>query len=334
MAKYLNLQIPEACHEDWNTMLPDQQGKFCLSCQKKVIDFTSMSDRQLIEFFKNHKGSTCGRFNSDQLERDILIPQKKIPWLRYFFQFTLPAFLLSLKASGQSPSLVKTKAVTVIETKDKQTMGLPVVGDTIIHKSKSVQGVVKDEKGQPIPGASVMIKGTKKGVAADTLGRFAIKDLPMPAVLTISAVGYYLQELKVDTEQEMNSIMLFQQLTGTFGEVVVVGYAIPNRKQRKDQKKEKKELCIKPVTPSLSLYPNPVAPNNPIALKWQGLQAGSYFLEVYSISGALVHTQKLEVESWMTEYVLESKLMAGNYVVTVINHKSGVRLSRQIIITD
>ena len=55
MAKYLNLQIPRGCGEDWQSMLPDKKGKFCISCQKQVIDFTKMSDREIVTFFKKQK---------------------------------------------------------------------------------------------------------------------------------------------------------------------------------------------------------------------------------------------------------------------------------------
>jgi hypothetical protein len=59
-----------------------------------------MSDRQVAEFFKKPStGSVCGRFMTDQLERDIEIPKKRIPWLKYFFQFAIPAFLVSIRAS-------------------------------------------------------------------------------------------------------------------------------------------------------------------------------------------------------------------------------------------
>jgi TonB-dependent SusC/RagA subfamily outer membrane receptor len=84
-------------------MTPAQQGKFCGSCQKQVVDFSNMSDRQVAEFFKKPStGSVCGRFMTDQLDRDIEIPRKRIPWLKYFFQFVIPAFLVSLKSSGQN----------------------------------------------------------------------------------------------------------------------------------------------------------------------------------------------------------------------------------------
>lgn len=101
MAKKIQLSIPEPCHENWNAMTPVEKGKFCGSCQKQVIDFSVMSDRQLAEFFKRpSSGSVCGRFMTDQLDRDIEIPGKRIPWLKYFFTIASPAFFLSLKASA------------------------------------------------------------------------------------------------------------------------------------------------------------------------------------------------------------------------------------------
>src|SRR5690349_7497340 len=102
MAKQLQLTIPEPCHEGWENITPSEKGRFCDSCQKQVVDFSEMSDRQIAEFFKKPStGSVCGRFMTDQLEREIEIPCKRIPWIRYFFQFALPAFLLSIKASAQ-----------------------------------------------------------------------------------------------------------------------------------------------------------------------------------------------------------------------------------------
>jgi hypothetical protein len=100
--KKINLSVPEPCHENWNKMTQAEKGKFCGACQKTVIDFTAMSDRQLVEFFKKPLPNVCGRFNNDQLEREIIIPKKRIPWIRYFFQFALPAFLMSLKVQGQT----------------------------------------------------------------------------------------------------------------------------------------------------------------------------------------------------------------------------------------
>ncbi|HMK26616.1 MAG TPA: carboxypeptidase-like regulatory domain-containing protein [Chitinophagaceae bacterium] len=122
MSKKLQLTIPKPCHENWDNMTPVQQGKFCGSCQKQVVDFSNMSDRQVAEFFKKPStGSVCGRFMTDQLDRSIEIPKKRIPWLKYFFQFVIPAFLVSIKATSQ-----KTQGKIKVSTTTKDTLGRPV----------------------------------------------------------------------------------------------------------------------------------------------------------------------------------------------------------------
>ena len=87
MSKKLQLQIPTPCHENWDAMTPVEKGRYCGSCEKHVMDFSRLSDREIAQFFKKPStGSICGRFSTDQLDRAIDIPKKRIPWLKYFFQ--------------------------------------------------------------------------------------------------------------------------------------------------------------------------------------------------------------------------------------------------------
>jgi hypothetical protein len=51
--KKMQLTIHEPCHENWENMSQEDQGRFCSACKKTVVDFTGMSDRQVIAFFKN-----------------------------------------------------------------------------------------------------------------------------------------------------------------------------------------------------------------------------------------------------------------------------------------
>lgn len=111
MSKYLQLQIPEPCHENWNEMTPSLQGRYCSSCKKSVIDFTLMDDDDLLNFFKKPKENVCGRFNQQQLNTDILIPSRKIPWIKYFFQIAIPAFLFTSKGVAQGSVKVVQKHV-------------------------------------------------------------------------------------------------------------------------------------------------------------------------------------------------------------------------------
>jgi hypothetical protein len=51
-------------------MMPQNQGRFCTSCQLVVTDFTKMDDQEIINYFRTHqKEKICGHFRSDQLTR-------------------------------------------------------------------------------------------------------------------------------------------------------------------------------------------------------------------------------------------------------------------------
>lgn len=64
----MKISIPKPCNENWNEMTPDQQGAFCKVCSKVVVDFSNMSDEEVINFFaKKKEEKTCGRFRASQL---------------------------------------------------------------------------------------------------------------------------------------------------------------------------------------------------------------------------------------------------------------------------
>jgi hypothetical protein len=63
--------IQTPCEEKWHNMLPDAQGRSCLRCAKKVIDFTPLTDAEIIEWINRSQGNLCGRFNKEQLNRSL-----------------------------------------------------------------------------------------------------------------------------------------------------------------------------------------------------------------------------------------------------------------------
>ncbi|SEG72733.1 SusC/RagA family TonB-linked outer membrane protein [Sphingobacterium lactis] len=86
----------------------------------------------------------------------------------------------------------------------------------------NVTGKVLDENGKPIPGATVMIKGTKTGVKTDNQGEFRINVPPEQSVLVITYVGYEAQEVDVRGRQNISITM---KPGAAIEEVVVsVGY--------------------------------------------------------------------------------------------------------------
>ena len=76
--KYLQIQIPTPCSEDFSKMTPVEKGHFCNNCEKVVIDFSKMSDQEIAFFYKKNGGKLCGRFHPSQLNRDIRLTSPKM----------------------------------------------------------------------------------------------------------------------------------------------------------------------------------------------------------------------------------------------------------------
>lgn len=143
------LDIHQPCHENWEAMTKEDKGRFCASCQKIVIDFSRMSDRELAAFFKKPSGSVCGRLRQDQLQRNIEIPRKRIPWIKYFFQFTLPALLFTARATAQGKVSARANTKTPVRTETRMHDSLLTtssVGGKARQAAEEAKEFLKNEK--------------------------------------------------------------------------------------------------------------------------------------------------------------------------------------------
>lgn len=92
---------------------------------------------------------------------------------------------------------------------------------TIIQQNNVCSGVVKDETGETIIGASVLVKGTTNGTITDLDGKFNLNNVKKGDVLEISYIGYKTLEVKWEGTT-LN--LLLKTDTQTLDEVVVVGF--------------------------------------------------------------------------------------------------------------
>jgi hypothetical protein len=322
----INLSIPEPCHEKWDNMTAVEKGRFCNSCQKVVVDFSSMSDAQLIAYFKAPKDSVCGRFDKEQLDRDIIVSKKRMPWIRYFFGLAFPAFLLSLKSNGQSGRTVGKIKVTT--EKSPETA---VASGTIVEKGlKVIKGNVCDEKGEGIANATVLVKGTNRGVVTDSEGNFLLKEAGKSFVLQFLGVGYETVEYKVNDSMPVKINMILNQ--HRLGEVVVTGYAIPRRK--------KTVPLIQRIMPdtlfkTFKVYPNPVKAGNGIIVENKNLSKGDHVLTIMSTGGHTLIAQKWLIDGKRSSLQTTIPVSAvGSCVISVRNVKTGVLYSEKLLVTQ
>jgi hypothetical protein len=336
MAKHMQLNVPKPCPENWNNMNETQRGRFCLSCQKEVIDFTLMTDQQILNHISKANSGVCGRFTDNQLNRDIVMKnERKLTWFKYFMHVIIPAILLTSKSSAQQVKIngdtIVCKAPDLIRNNSTMltgTVGGLVVGKQIKNKSVIITGNVTDEKNEPVPFASIRIKGSNTGISADVDGAFKLTTPKNSDHITLiaSGVGYEPNELPLNLNNANGnslkvSLSLKVHTTTGLGEVVVVaGYTVA--------KKTEKKPILQPVIDTIAnvfikdtvkIYPNPVHAGGMMNIDFDVKNAGEYNLTILNISGQIVMNKKIELNSkqQIEQIACDNRITPGIYVVQI-----------------
>lgn len=91
-----------------------------------------------------------------------------------------------------------------------------------------VSGIVKDKEGSPLPGVTVVIRGTKIGTATNNEGKFSLEMPEKGMSLTLTFIGMKPLEVTVDSPNPLNLIMEEEQ--NDLDEVIVIGYGTTTKK--------------------------------------------------------------------------------------------------------
>ncbi|WP_157530856.1 hypothetical protein [Hymenobacter norwichensis] len=78
----VTVHLPQPCHESWSQMNPvAATERHCVACQDVVVDFTQMSDAEVVTFLARRPEVTCGRFTETQLDRPLRgLPEPAPRW--------------------------------------------------------------------------------------------------------------------------------------------------------------------------------------------------------------------------------------------------------------
>jgi hypothetical protein len=312
----------------------------------------------------------------DQLNKEIEIPRKRIPWVKYFLQFLLPAFFVSYKAHAQGKVKVKTKDEKIISNCSNITKGatkfpvrdqnkrpfqpylrkqeekvvketcIKTVGDTTIKWipekdafMQTIQGKVIDDKGDPVPYATIVIRGTKNGVAADSVGSFAItlKSNWENITLSVSCAGYVPTETNLKKSNPTDNLEIeLKQSAETLGEVVVI--------DTKTHRMGALTRCVTSYRTSSSIasnisksnfkiYPNPVQSNSTLKIEWKQKDPGDHIFQIFNQSGQLIFTKEMYIdgESGSSSINIPS-VLSGSYFLKITSAKTGRSYVEKLII--
>ena len=341
MNEKISLQIPEPCHADWHKMNPTEQGRFCTACSKQVIDFTAMTDQQVLNYFSTVTGRVCGRLTDEQLQRPLQparIEQKKKWWI----VMLMPLLLLFERASAQKKTTQgKVSAQKIPDLLSGVMSGMVI---TRIEPESSVpqttiKGKVVDEKGNAVKWATIEDTTSHIRAIADSGGAFSIvvKNHSGPINIKASAIGY---ETASQSATDVNSVhIVLKQIENDLKPVRVItdqevvfagGISVCTKVTRR----EMMDTVWRKVTgnAAFKIYPNPAVRGSDVKVDLKN--EGDYFIQLITNAGTILTTKETSVVkgSTVTSINIPSGVAQGIYYLRVSNNKSSKQYTDKIFI--
>lgn len=128
---------------------------------------------------------------------------------------------------------------------------MSVVTFAAAAQTKTINGQVTDEQGEPIIGATVQVKGTSIGTPTDIDGNYSLKNVPNDATLVFSYIGCLTEEVKVNGRTTINVVL--KENASVLEDLVVVGYGTQKKSDVTGALShvDSKELQSRPVSNAL-----------------------------------------------------------------------------------
>lgn len=190
-----NITIPKPCHQNWQQMTPAEYGRHCDHCCKTVVDFTAMTNAQVIDYLSS-SAKVCGRFSQNQVEsinKQLVVNElsARNRWKWTAIAFSLLSTISAIKASAQS----KPVPVEQGQADKKDKPDNVILGKVIPNHFKTVSGCISDENNMPLPGATVKAYNSSVGTLTDANGNFKLQVPVNTLQITVSSIGYRTQQV-------------------------------------------------------------------------------------------------------------------------------------------
>jgi hypothetical protein len=248
------IKIGYSCDANWQKMSSTEQGKFCHSCNKEVVDFTHFSDNRLIDYLENSTTSVCGKVNNHQLNRTLISPRTyHLPQFSKIYKFLASIFFATIisRVAGQEP--VQNEATeqhqpsTDVTTSNSRTENIIIKGQ-----------IFDESTNEPVPFIKVFLTEDplRYGCMSDFDGKFELKidkkSLTDTSSITLRSMDYLEKTIVVKNTNldSLNilriedSIVIIQndpRMYQTIGIVIMEKPIKSKRRARKERRHSRKE---------------------------------------------------------------------------------------------
>jgi hypothetical protein len=292
--------------------------------------------------------------------------------VKYFFQFLLPGFLISMKATAQGQVVKKVKSECYKPVKDqinsqdpilpgKVMMGVSFSVITLTERKMIISGKVSNENNEGIPYATVTINNVV--TVADSVGNYktTISAANLNIHIKASSAGYFSKEIHREATHNPIQQDLILKADDVLNEIVMLSYATKEKVMTtygvvvKQSKKSMEASCsvtmgsvvsgvrvvnetnrdISKQIPSneMKLYPNPIKPNSTMHIAWDQKETGDFDLQFFNSSGQLVFKKQLYIDEDARVLSIDLPfLIAGNYFLKMTNRSTSKSYNAKIIV--
>lgn len=180
-----NLSNLKKCDQVWDEMNPVLGGRLCTKCDKKIIDFSEMTHSEIAFFMAESNEPVCGFYLPEQLpqfaKKKSILPTT----------LGLSTLLTTSVIYGQTNTVTKSETYQTSNNKVIDLTTIPKTEnikpiDTIYIKGKIQSFDTTSKKIEPVGFASIIIKETNIGVAANESGEFILRFHPIKDSGTLS----------------------------------------------------------------------------------------------------------------------------------------------------
>lgn len=336
-SKTIQFQVPEPCSENWNKMHSLPGGRFCDNCEKTVVDFSQMTDNELVRYFEKNNQQLCGRFRSDQLNKEIEFPRVPNSFQKLKSIAAIAAGLLAWNPAPAQTILPQENISIVKKTKDTKGEKDKLKNPNATFSKNKLKGIVKDENGETLIGVNILLE-KNKGTTTDIDGKF---ELEIPSDwesfdITFSYVGYETQVIEFDKKDILegkNAEVKMVAAENLLDEAVVTAYKFPFVKgdvstfgmitsnqcgsvpATEIQNEEFPKIEYQPIS---NIYPNPFVNYVNVLLELEKNQP--YLFHLYNTNGQLIWAKTYDLVKGKQELRLDFsgvKMAQGNHFLRI-----------------
>ena len=167
-----NLSRLKKCDQFWDEMNPILGGRHCNKCDKKIIDFSKMTYTEIAVYMSESNDPVCGFYKPEQLKKS----KKRKLQLGYALSMYVFLTNLSFGNTKKNTNLIEInpneETSKSIQIKNVKTDKTSKTSDSIFISGKIQYFDNRDRQYFPIYGATIIIKGEKRGTIANVDGKF------------------------------------------------------------------------------------------------------------------------------------------------------------------